>query len=126
MRKMKKWVLAAAAASALILSVPSNAKGQVAFQGTFGGPHGRFSIGVGAPAFPVGGYVPYPYVRHIYLRPSYGYGFFYGDQWIPVEAYGNRYIVVERPVVYGTRPYYRHDRRWDGRDGRHWDGRRGL
>jgi len=41
----------AAAGSALLLSVPSSAKGQVAFQGTFGGPHGQFSIGVGSPAF---------------------------------------------------------------------------
>jgi hypothetical protein len=113
MRKMKNWVLAAAAGTALLLSVPSSAKGQVAFQGTFGGPHGQFSIGVGSPAFPAGAYVPYPYVRHVYVRPGYGYGFYYGNAWVPVQPYGTRYIVVERPVVYYNRPYYR--RHWDHR-----------
>ncbi|HKF43503.1 MAG TPA: hypothetical protein VKG01_10420 [Thermoanaerobaculia bacterium] len=121
MRKMKNWILAAAAASALLVVAPSTAKGQVAFQGTFGGPHGQFSIGIGSPAFPVGAYVPYPYVRHIYLRPTYGYGFYYGNQWIPVQAYGNQYVVVQAPVVYSRPyyPYYRHYRY----DNRHWDGR---
>ena len=125
MRKISKWILAAVAAGALLLSVPSSANAQVAFQGTFGGPHGRFSIGVGAPAFPVGAYVPYPYVRHVYLRPDFGYGFYYGDRWIPVERYGTRYVVIERPVVYGYghRSYrrdFRHDRRWDDHNRRDW------
>lgn len=132
MRKMSNWILAAVAAGALFVSVPSSAKGQVAFQGTFGGPHGRFSIGVGSPAFPVGAYVPYPYVRHIYLRPDYGYGFYYDDAWVPVRPYGSRYIVIERPIVYDYgyrdgyryRRDYRHDRRWDGRRDNRWDGRR--
>ena len=118
MRKMKNLVLAAAAAGALLVLVPSSAKGQVAFQGTFGGPHGSFSIGVGSPAFPVGAYVPYPYVRHIYLRPNFGYGFYYGNSWVPVQAYGNQYVVVQQPVVYGARPYYArpyYHRHWDGR-----------
>ena len=114
MRKISKWILGAAAALALLLSVPTSAQAQVAFQGTFGGPHGQFSIGIGSPAFPVGAYVPYPYVRHVYLRPDYGYGFYYGNAWIPVTPYGGRYVVVERPVVY-ARPYhryYRHDYRY--------------
>ena len=106
MKKMKNWILSAAAGSALLLSVPSSAKGQVAFQGTFGGPHGQFSIGVGSPAFAAGAYVPYPYARHVYVRPGYGYGFYYGNAWVPVQPYGSRYVVVERPVVY-SRPYYR-------------------
>ncbi|HKA35746.1 MAG TPA: hypothetical protein VKH43_02950 [Thermoanaerobaculia bacterium] len=115
MKKMTDWTLAAAAMTALLLSVPSSAKGQVAFQGTFAGPHGQFSIGIGSPAFPAGVYVPYPYVRHVYVRPGYGYGFYYGNAWVPVSPYGNRYIVVERPVVYGYGypRYYRHYRYWD-------------
>jgi len=113
MRKMKNWVLAAAAGTALLLSAPSTAKAQLAFQGTFGGPHGQVFIGVGSPAFPVGGYVPYPYVRHVYVRPGYGYGFYYGNAWVPVTPYGNQYVVVERPVVYGYAPrYYSHSHRY--------------
>jgi hypothetical protein len=143
MKKISNWLLAAAAAGAMLLSTPSSAKAQVAFQGTFGGPHGRFSIGVGAPAFAVGGFVPYPYVRHVYLRPSFGWGFYYGDEWVPVRPYGNSYVIVERPVYgYGYRDYgyygyrdgyryrrfdnrrdYRYDRR-DHRSDRRWDGRR--
>ena len=130
MRKMSKWIFAAVAAGALVLSVPSSANAQVAFGGTFGGPHGRFSIGIGAPAFPVGAYVPYPYVRHIYLRPDYGYGFYYGDQWVPVQPYGSRYIVIERPAYYGYgygqryhRRDFRNDRRWDDHHRRDWDDR---
>jgi hypothetical protein len=127
MRKMSNWMLAAAAAGALMLSAPSSAQAQIAFQGTFGGPHGRFSIGVGGP-FAVGAFVPYPYIRHVYLRPDFGYGFYYGAQWIPVRPYGASYVVIERPVVYGYGGYgyrgygyrrgYRHDYHYD-RHGHH-------
>src|SRR5262245_11210874 len=114
MRTMKNWILAATAGAAILLAAPSSAKGQVAFQGTFGGPHGTFSIGVGSPAFPVGAYVPYPYVRHVYARPGFGYGFYYGNAWVPVTPYGNRYIVVEQPVVYAAPHFYAapHHRRY--------------
>jgi len=140
MRKMSNWIFAAIAGGALLLSTPSSAKGQVAFGGTFRGPHGQFSIGIGSPAFPVGAYVPYPYVRQVYLRPDYGYGFYYDSQWIPCEQYGSRWVVIERPVFYsrgysywdrGYRRYYRDDfyrhrdyrrdyRRDYDLDGRYW------
>lgn len=130
MRKISKWILAAVAGVALLLAMPSSASAQVAFGGTFSGPHGVFSIGIGSPAFPVGAYVPYPYVRRVYLRPDYGYGFYYDSQWIPCEQYGSRWVVIERPVFYGRRYYRRFDRddfyrhryfRDYDRDGRYWD-----
>jgi hypothetical protein len=107
MKKISNWIFAAIAGGALLLSVPSSAKGQVAFGGTFRGPHGQFSIGIGNPAFPVGGYVPFPYARQVYLNPDYGYGFYYDSQWIPCEPYGSRWVVIERPVVYGRGYAYR-------------------
>ncbi len=126
MRKMSNWIFAAVAGGALLLSTPSTAKGQVAFGGTFRGPHGQFSIGIGSPAFPVGAYVPYSYARRVYLRPDYGYGFYYDSQWIPCEQYGSRWVVIERPVSYGRGyrrysrdDFYRHrDGRFYGRDDR--------
>jgi hypothetical protein len=132
MKKISNFILAAVAGGALLLATPSSAKAQVAFGGTFRGPHGSFSIGIGSPAFPVGGYVPYPYARQIYLSPDYGYGFYYGDQWIPCEQYGSRWVVIERPVFYG-RGFSRFDRGVRGyrgdiyrhRDHRSWDRDRG-
>src|SRR5437867_2309928 len=131
MRKSSNWIFAAVAVGALLLSTPSSAKGQVAFGATFRGPHGQFSIGIGNPAFPVGGYVPYPYASQVYQSPDYGYGFYYDSQWIPCEQYGSRWVVVERPVFYGggygyDRGYRYYDRgyRYYGRDSfRRWDGR---
>jgi hypothetical protein len=131
MKKMSNWILAAVAGAALLLATPSSARAQVAFGGTFSGPHGVFSIGIGSPAFPVGAYVPYPYVRRVYLRPDYGYGFYYDSRWIPCERYGPRFVVIERPAFYGRGysyrrfdrdDFYRHRNFRDyDRDGRYWD-----
>ena len=87
---------------ALAGAAPANA--QVRFEGSFPLPHGRLSIGVGDPAFAVGGYVPYGY--SVIQDPDYGYGFYYGDSFIPCEPYGSRWIVVERPAYFGHGPAY--------------------
>jgi hypothetical protein len=140
---MKKSLIFVAAAIVIgLLSVPGTAKAQVAFGGTFRGPHGSFSIGVGGPFVPrVGAYVPHPFVERVYLSPDYGYGFVYDSRWIPCRRYGSRWIIAGSPVVHG-RPFVRDHRyryvqpyRYHGhgfarrdRDGRHfrrgWDGRR--
>jgi hypothetical protein len=103
---MKKSLsfLAIAAAATVLLSLPSTAKAQLTIQG----PHGGFSIG-GGPFVPqVGAYVPDPYANEIYEGDD-GYGFYYNDAWIPTVRYGARWIIVQRPVVYGgygyARPY---------------------
>lgn len=119
---------------ALAGAAPANA--QVRFEGSFPLPHGRISVGFGDPAFPIGGVVPYGY--NVYSDSDYGYGFYYGDSWIPCQPYGSRWIVVERPAYFGhryvrpfrsygyryysqpygrySRPYYRQPyRRWDDR-----------
>ena len=104
---MKKSLsfLAIAAAATVLLSLPSAAKAQVAFGGTFQGPHGAFSIGVGGPFVPeVGVYVPSPYDDEIYQTDE-GYGFDYDSEWIPCTRYGSRWVIVERPVVYGGGAY---------------------
>jgi hypothetical protein len=114
MRKISNGLLAAMAAGALLLTTPSSARAQVAFGGTFVGPHGSFSIGIGSPAFPVGGYVPHPYAQQVYFVPGYGYGFYYGAQFIPCERIGPRWVVVSAPFAH----YGFHGRYWDG--GRYW------
>ncbi len=106
---------------------PANA--QVRFEGSFPLPHGRISIGIGSPAFPVGEVVPYGY--SVSSDPTYGYGFYYGDSWSPCQPYGNGWIVVERPVYFGrgyvrpyrdygyySRPYRRFDDRGERFEGR--------
>jgi hypothetical protein len=101
---MKKSLnfLALAAAATVLLSLPSAAKAQV----TVRGPHGSFSIGGGAPFLPqVGAYVPSPYDDEIYENGDDGYGFYYNSEWIPCTRYGTRWVIVERPVVYGGRGY---------------------
>ncbi len=105
---MKKSLIFVVAAIAIVLlSVPGTAKAQVAFGGTFRGPHGSFSVGVGGPFRPVvGAYVPYPFVDQVYLSPDYGYGFEYDSRWIPCRRYGSRWIIAASPVVYG-RPFVR-------------------
>jgi hypothetical protein len=116
MKKSLSFLAAAAVAAVVLLSVPTTAKAQVAFGGTFRGPHGAFSIGVGGPFVPrVGVYVPSPYYDEVYLDPDYGYGFYYDSQWIPCVRYGSRWIIAERPgfrgrsVVFG-RGFARGDR----------------
>lgn len=101
----KSLIFLAAAIATVLLSLPGTASAQVAFGGTFRGPHGSFSVGVGAP-FSVGAVVPYPYVRRVYLRPDYGYGFYYNSDWIPCEPYGSSWIIAQRPVFY-QRPIVR-------------------
>ena len=107
---MKKSLsfLAIAAAATVLLSLPSTAKAQVAFGGTVRGPHGALSIGVGGPFVPqVGAYVPSPYDEDVYETDD-GYGFYYNSEWIPCTRYGSRWVIVERPVVFGggyARPY---------------------
>jgi hypothetical protein len=107
---MKKSLsfLAIAAAATVLLSLPGTAKAQVAFGGTVRGPHGTFSIGVGGPFVPqVGAYVPSPYDEDVYETDD-GYGFYYDSEWIPCTRYGSRWVIVERPVVFGggyARPY---------------------
>src|SRR5713101_3185717 len=101
MKKTLSFVALAAIATAL-LSLPGTAKAQAAFGGTFRGPHGSISIGVGDPFVPeVGAYVPDPYVEEVYYEPDYGYGFYYDSQWVPCRQYGSRWIIAGAPIVYG-------------------------
>ena len=86
---------------AVVGASPANA--QVRFEGSFPLPHGRISIGVGDAGFPIGGYVPDGY--SVYDNPEYGYGFEYGDQWIPCEQYGSRWVIVASPISFGHRSY---------------------
>ncbi len=140
----KSLILAAAAIATVLVALPSSANAQVAFGGTFRGPHGSFSIGVGGFEPIIGAYVPSPYVDQIYYLPDYGYGFYYDNEWVPCEQYGSGWVIagspffIERPFVRGygySRPYYsrpfvgrsfRRDwgsRNWDGRSFQRNDGR---
>jgi len=103
----KSLIFVASVIAVVLLSVPGSAKAQVAFGGTFHGPHGSFSIGVGAPFAPVvGAYVPQPYVQSVYLSPNYGYGFVYNSRWVPCRLYGSRWVVAGAPFLY-SRPIVR-------------------
>jgi hypothetical protein len=147
MKKMTRIALGSAVlAGSLALAGASTANAQVRIGGSFPLPHGRISFSIGDPLFPVGAYVPYGY--SVYEDPYYGYGFEYGDRWIPCEPRGSRWIVVESPYYgggysrysdhyYGRRDYgyrdyryrrddyrrhSRYDRRWNDRDRRdRWD-----
>lgn len=149
----KSLIFVASAIAVVLLSVPGTAKAQVAFGGTFRGPHGAFSIGVGDPFVSVvGAYVPQPFIERVYLSPDYGYGFEYDSRWVPCRRYGSRWIISGSPFAYGrpivrsygyrnyghryVQPYrsYGHGyarRDWDDRrsrsdrDGRHSRGHRG-
>lgn len=108
---MKKSLnfLAIAAAATVLLSLPSAAKAQVGFGGTFRGPHGSFSIGVGDPFLPqVGGYLPSEYADQVYLTDD-GYGFDYDNEWIPCTRSGSRWVIVERPIVVQRPVFYGRD-----------------
>ncbi len=100
MKRNLKFLAAAGIATIALLSVPRSANAQVAFGGTFRGPHGAFSIGVGPFAPQVGAYLPMPYADEVYLDPDYGYGFYYDSQWFPCVRFGSRWIIAERPAVY--------------------------
>jgi hypothetical protein len=108
-KKLRIALGSAALATGLALAGAAPASAQVAFGGTFPLPHGSISIGVGAPAFPVGGYAPYG--NAVIQDPYYGWGFYYGDSFVPCQWYGGRWIVAARPVFYSygyLRPYYAH------------------
>jgi hypothetical protein len=151
---MKNGIRIALASAAMVAGLAvagaKPAAAQVSFSGSFPLPHGRISIGIGDPFFRVGSYVPYGYT--VIEDPTYGYGFYYGARWIPVQPYGSTWVVVRQPYFRGgyvrpyarpyygyahsygyARPYYgnsrtvyRNDRRYDNRqnDNRHNDGRR--
>jgi hypothetical protein len=111
----KSLILAIGAVAAVLVALPSSANAQVAFGGTFRGPHGSVSIGVGGFEPIVGAYVPSPYIDQIYYLPDYGYGFYYDDEWVPCQQYGSAWVIsaapffLERPFVRGygySRPYY--------------------
>lgn len=139
--RMKKAIhialVAAAAAAAILFSAPS-AQAQVRVEGRFRLPHGDIAFGVGdpyvyygAPAYPIGSYVPYGY--RVIEDPRFGHGFYspaFGCRvhhvrhrhWIPVRRYATRWVVIERPYFGG-----RYDRRGDTYrryDGRRYDRRR--
>jgi hypothetical protein len=100
---MKNAVRTALSATALCAGLAfagaSTASGQVFFRGNFPVPHGRISVGVGAPAFAVGAYVPSPYVDQIEYVPDYGYGFYCDGTWVPVRQYARGWVVYQRPFV---------------------------
>jgi hypothetical protein len=109
---------------AVVGASPANA--QVRFEGSFPLPHGRISIGVGGVGFGVGSYVPYGY--NVYNNPDYGYGFEYGDQWIPCEQYGTQWVIVASPISFVHRDYaygrtYRNGSDSFSRDSRRFDSR---
>ncbi len=112
----------AAVAAGLTFAGAAPAAAQVRISGSFPLPHGRISIGIGAPAFPIGSYVPYGY--EVYSRQDYGYGFEYESRWIPVRRNGSRWIVCDPPVLtqgvypdyyggYGDARYYSNDYRYN-------------
>lgn len=108
MKKFTRIALGSAVlAGGLAIAGASSANAQVRVRGSFPLPHGRISINIGAPVFPVGAYVPYGY--NVYEDPEYGYGFEYDNRWIPCEPQGTRWIVVERPY-YGYGGDYRYSR----------------
>src|SRR5713101_6627728 len=114
---MKNAIRIALSATALCAGLAvagvATAKGQVYFQGNFPVPHGRISVGVGAPAFAVGAYVPSPYVDQIEYVPDYGYGFYCDGGWVPVRRYAHGWMVYQRPFAIERERLYRyrsHDR----------------
>lgn len=112
MKKFTRIALGSAVlAGGLAIAGASSANAQVRVRGSFPLPHGRISINIGAPVFPVGAYVPYGY--NVYEDPEYGYGFEYDNRWIPCEPQGTRWIVVERPY-YGYGGDYRYSRPYRG------------
>ena len=126
-RAIRFTMVAAAMAAAVVVLSPSAAQAQVRIEGRFRLPHGNIAIGVGdpyydvyygAPAYPVGSYVPYGY--RVITDPRFGYGFYSPAfacrlhhvrhrHWIPVRRYSRRWVVIERPYYSGRvyrRGYY--------------------
>jgi hypothetical protein len=141
MKKAIRVPMVIAAIAAVVVSLtPSAAQAQVRVEGRFRLPHGEIAVGVGdpyydhlyygAPAYPIGSYVPYGY--RVIEDPYLGYGF-YGPvsvcrvhharhaHWIPVRHHRARWVVIERPHF--SQRYYRRghdggrygDRRYDNR-----------
>src|SRR5438105_12189906 len=119
-------------AGGLAVAGASPANAQVRFGGSFPLPHGRISVSIGNVGFPIGGFVPDGY--SVYNNPDYGYGFEYGDQWIPCEQYGSQWVIVASPISFVHRDYgygriggygrtYRDDRYSYSRDSRRFDNR---
>ena len=104
---MKKAVRVAIGSAALAIGIaaaaPANA--QVRFEGSFPVPfpHPRISVGVPGLSFSIGTYVPQGF--NVYADADYGYGFAYGDQWIPCERRGGGWVVIGRPVFFGRRGF---------------------
>lgn len=133
-RAIRYAMVAAAMATVVVVLTPSAAQAQVRVEGRFRLPHGEIAIGVGdpysniyygAPAYPIGSYVPYGY--RVIEDPRFGYGFHSPAfvcrlhhvrhrHWIPVRRYSRRWIVIERPY-FGGRAYRRdhYGRRYDDR-----------
>jgi hypothetical protein len=137
-RAIRIAMVAAAIAAAVVFLTPSAAQAQVRVEGRFRLPHGDIAIGVGdpyydryyddiyygAPAYPIGSYVPYGY--RVIEDPYFGQGFYSPvfvcrahhvrhAHWIPVRRYSRRWVVIERPI-FGPRYYSRRDgRRYDRR-----------
>lgn len=82
----------AAVAAGVAFAGASPAQAQVVFSG-------GISIGIGAPAFSIGTYVPQGY--EVYSRDDCGYGFDYEEQWIPVRQYSGHWQVCEPSEAYG-------------------------
>ncbi|HKD12390.1 MAG TPA: hypothetical protein VKE50_09955 [Thermoanaerobaculia bacterium] len=129
--RIRRSLAAAGFVAALALGGVQTAQGQVFFQGSFPVPHGHISIGIGAPPFVIGGYVPAPYVGQVVFVPGYGYGFYCDQGFVPVTFYGGRWVVSRRP--YHIARYnrfghsdWRYDRynRFHRDDSRRWDGDR--
>jgi hypothetical protein len=81
--------------------------GVISISGTFPLPNGQISIGIGDPYFRVGAFVPTGF--QVYARSGYGYGFVYGDRWIPVRPYRGAWRVCGSPYfddVYYQGVYY--------------------
>ncbi len=96
----------AAVAAGVAFAGASPAQAQVEFSGSFPLPHGRISIGIGAPEWAVGTYVPNGY--DVYCGDDGAYGFEYEDRWIPVRQYSDRWVVCEPSEAYGYGGGYDH------------------
>ena len=119
---------AAGLAIGLAVAGTAPAGAEVRFYGSFPVPFGRITVGVPAPVFAIGAFVPYGYV--VAYDPYYGYGFVYGNQWISCRQSEARWVIAERRPFYGwsqtfagparheTQRWARHDDRRFDRDGR--------
>ena len=114
-------IVSAALTAGLALTGGSQAQAGIAVNSAFRAPHGRVSVRIGHPQFPVGAYIPRGY--RVSFRPHYGYGFTYRDCWIPVRRYRSAWRVYDRPYVayndYGRYDGHRYDDRYDRYDRRH-------